>query len=304
MIPEDDAELPFEENPEPHFPDIEPLPVASATIPRWVAVAFGLLTALTIFALVMSGRALKFSHTGIGQLSGETQAAKESAERLSSTLSGRLAQVERENSNLREQVNNLVAELETTSNDAVAARKQALRVRDQARDQIQRLATMNSEIRSQLAGKASVDDVKTVSSDVDSVRGQIASASTDLQTSRGEMGVLIARNHDEIETLRQRGDRDYFEFTLSGKNASEKMGDITITLRGTDAKKNECSFDLFVDDKSTLKRNRDINEPIFFYREREQVPSEIVINTVGKNEIAGYLSIPKRKETLTAVGAN
>jgi hypothetical protein len=163
---------------------------------------------------------------------------------------------------------------------------------------------MNNEVRSQLAAKASIADVKTVSSDVDSVRGQIASTSTDLQNSRGEMGALIARNHDEIETLRQRGDRDYFEFTLSGKNASEKMGDITVTLRGTDPKKNECTFDLLVDDKSTQKRNRGINEPILFYRDRQPLPSEIVVNNVGKNQIVGYLSVPKRKETLTAAGAN
>jgi hypothetical protein len=71
------------------------------------------------------------------------------------------------------------------------------------------------------------------------------------------------------------------------------VGDVTIELKGTDPKKNQCNLAIVVDDRRTEKRARTINEPIFFYVHGSRRPMEIVINQVEKNKVAGYLSVPK-----------
>lgn len=281
----------------------EPPPPVSGTA-RWVAVAFGLLAIAVATALWLGARSLKYSERGLDVLSRDTQLAKSDAARLSSALVDRLANVEKQNASLRDELQTLSAQLDAADDNASVARTQARKVRDQAGEEIRHLAAMNTVLTQQLATKASVDDVNTISSAVARVRDEVKAGNNDAQMGRSEMGTLIARNHDEIELLRQFGDRDYFEFTISGKNAEEKMGDVTVTLRGTDPKKNECNLDLFVDDKTTERRNRTINEPIFFYRGRERTPSEIVVNQVGRNQIVGYLSVPRQKPQPTVAATN
>ena len=54
---------------------------------------------------------------------------------------------------------------------------------------------------------------------------------------------------------------------------------------------------MIVDDKRTEKRNRGVNEPIFFYAHGSHRPMEVVINQVEKNKISGYISVPKAVQT-------
>jgi hypothetical protein len=116
---------------------------------------------------------------------------------------------------------------------------------------------------------------------------------------RSEMGTLIAKNHSDIETLRRLGERDYVEFTIAGRNKPQKVGDFTVELRGTDPKKNQCSLAIVIDDKRTEKRNRPVNEPIFFYAHGAHQPMEVVINQVEKSKVTGYLSVPKTAQQNT-----
>ncbi len=295
----------FDDQTEPRFDQpvvpFQPTSSSTASTARWVAVLLALLVVLVTSALWLSDKALRLSENGLGLLSGEARAAAVSDARAFQLLTDQLAQMREEDASLRGELGTLTAAMKATQNDAHAAQKQVLRVRDQNLEQMKELTAADTAVREQLATKADADDLRTVSSDVTSVRDAIKTANDDFHMSRSEMGTLIARNHDDIEVLRQLGGRDYFEFTLKGKNASEKMGDITIALHGTNPKRNECNLELSVDDRTTEKRNRAINEPIFFYRGREQQPLEIVINEVATNEVIGYLSVPRDKQSFTAV---
>ena len=126
---------------------------------------------------------------------------------------------------------------------------------------------------------------------------QVASALStkkqDLQMARGELGTLIARNHEEIDTLRRLGERDYVEFSIEGRGKPQKVGNITVELRGTNPKRNLYNVAMVVGDTRVERKNRAINEPIFFYTRGTKQPLELVVNEVGKNKIVGYLSIPK-----------
>ena len=148
-------------------------------------------------------------------------------------------------------------------------------------------------VQSQLATKANADDVTALGGDVNGVKGDLATTNNNLEMARGELGTLIAKNHDQIDELRRLGERDYYEFTLSGKGNKSKAGNLMIELRGTNAKKNQFTVALYVDDMRLEKKDRAVDEPIYFYTQGTRAPLELVVNSVGKDKVAGYVSMPK-----------
>ncbi len=148
--------------------------------------------------------------------------------------------------------------------------------------------------------KANTDlqgDLKVVTGKLKITQGQLKKAR---DMARSEMGTLIARNHDEIDQLRRLGERDYIEFTIAGKNKPQKVGNVTVVLKGVNEKRNQFSAAVTIEDKLFEKKNRAMNEPIFFYTSGTHIPEEIVVNKVGKNTISGYVSIPKANSQTTA----
>jgi hypothetical protein len=125
------------------------------------------------------------------------------------------------------------------------------------------------------------------------VKTDLDATREDLKMARSEMGTLIARNHDEIDQLRRLGERDYVEFTLVGRNKPQKVGNVTVELRGVNEKHNQFNAAVTIEDKLFQKKNRAMNEPIFFYLSGTHIPEELVVNKIGKNTISGYVSIPK-----------
>lgn len=146
-------------------------------------------------------------------------------------------------------------------------------------------------------------DVGTVRSQVSQTQAQLDKTIADLKSTRGDLGVqsgLIATNAQELAALKRLGERNYFEFKL-GKEAEKKparVGDITVRLRKVDPKRKMYTVDLVVDDQPVEKKDKTINEPVQFYASKGgHTPYELVVNSVGKDSIAGYLSTPKEQAT-------
>ena len=76
-----------------------------------------------------------------------------------------------------------------------------------------------------------------------------------------------------------------------------------IELKKVDTKRNKFTIAITVDDKTVEKKDRTINEPIQFYTSKARQPDEIVVNTVGKNTMSGYLAAPK-VQTPRGTGSN
>ena len=136
--------------------------------------------------------------------------------------------------------------------------------------------------------------------DVSGVRTDLDATNNSIQMARSEMGTLIARNHDEIDQLRRMGQRDYYEFTVTRKNGAERVGSIMVELKDTNTKKNQYTINVLADDKSFEKKNRSVNEPIFFYTGGSKAALELVVNKVSKTTASGYLSVPKSAGTASA----
>jgi hypothetical protein len=71
------------------------------------------------------------------------------------------------------------------------------------------------------------------------------------------------------------------------------VGSIMVELKGTNTKKNQYTINVLADDKSFEKKNRSVNEPIFFYTGGSHAALELVVNKVSKTTASGYLSVPK-----------
>jgi hypothetical protein len=146
--------------------------------------------------------------------------------------------------------------------------------------------------------------VADVATDVGSVRTEVTKTQSDLQktindlkSAQGDLGVqsgLIATNHTELDALRMKGERNYTDIKLGKTKAPVRFADITIRLISVNPKKNSYSVDVVADDKLTVKKDKNINEPVQFYTAKGgHTPYELVINQVGKDQITGYLSTPK-----------
>jgi chromosome segregation ATPase len=267
--------------------------------PKWVMPVIVVVCVVSLAGLGLAWRASTFAQDSRQALNSDLQAMKQAYDKNLSTLGDRLADAEKTNTNLQGDLNVVVKKLQITQGELKKARDEAQKIRD---DEIQQLSSMDSEMKDQLAMKANNEDVKLVNGQVDVVRTDLDSTKKDLQMARSEMGTLIAKNHDDIETLRRMGERDYVEFTVAAKNKLQKVRDVAIELHSADPKKNQCNLALFVDDKRLEKRNRTINEPIFVYVHGERRPTEVVINKVDKNEVAGYVSFPKTDQRASGSG--
>ena len=60
---------------------------------------------------------------------------------------------------------------------------------------------------------------------------------------------------------------------------------------------------LYVDDMRLEKKNRAVDEPIYFYTRGTRAPLEMVVNSIGKDKITGYLSVPKTQSGSTTAAS-
>jgi len=139
-------------------------------------------------------------------------------------------------------------------------------------------------------------DVGGVKTDLGKTQTDLASAVSQLSSMKGDLSdhsSLIARNRDELEVLKHKGDRTYYEFTLN-KGDKKPVGTVSLELKKTDAKKSKFTLVVYADDRRYEKKDRNINEPLQFYSGKDPGLYEIVVNSISsKNQIAGYLSTPK-----------
>jgi chromosome segregation ATPase len=226
----------------------------------------------------------------------QVKSVQESVQQDVSSLKDRLSQDEKANADLQGDLKVVTDKLKITQGQLKKSRQEAAAATAATADEAQKLSALDTSMHSELATKAGQDDVKNVDTKVTQVSADLSSTKDELKMAKSDMGTLIARNHDEIDQLRRLGERDYVEFTISGKNKPQKVGNLTVELKGVNEKKNQVNLSMVVEDKRYEKKNRSANEPIFFYTTGTRLPEELVINKVGKDQISGYVSIPKANQ--------
>jgi len=272
----------------------DPNPTTTAGTPRWVGLAIAVLGALSLLGLGVGWSAINHANS-------VEQSTQASLKQQNDALGQRLAKAEDENQQLESDLKVVTGKLNVTQSDLMAARKQT---KAAALNYNKKLEELGTNVNTQLAGKASSDDVTKLGGDVSGVKNDLDATKNNLQMARSEMGTLIARNHDEIDQLRRMGQRDYFEFTVTRKAGAQKVGAVQVELKDTNIKKNQFTINVLADDKNFEKKNRSVNEPIFFYTGGSRQPLELVINKVSKSTASGYLSVPKNAGAAAETSSN
>ena len=224
------------------------------------------------------------------QVASQVSTLKQGVDQDMTSLKDRVVQDEKTNADLQGDLKVVTDKLKITQGQLKKARLEAAKA---VEDTTTKLSALDTSVHTELATKAANDDLKNVDTKVGGVRTDLDTTREDLKMARSEMGTLIARNHDEIDQLRRLGERDYVEFTIAGKNKPQKVGNLTVELKGINEKRSQFSVAMTAEDRRIEKKNRNMNEPIFFYISGTKIPEELVINKLGKDTVSGYVSIPK-----------
>lgn len=250
--------------------------------PRWMGIAVVGLAILSLVGIGLAWNAGGHAHDAEQALAAQNKTFQASQD----ALSQRVAAAEHTNAELQAEVNLEGDKLKLTENQLATARKQVTQSRADYNKKL-------TDVQSTLATKANQSDVAALGTDMNTVKSGLDTTNGSLQQLRGEHGELIARNHEELEQLKRMGERDFYEFSLTKKGEKEHVGSTMIEFRSASAKKHQYTIALYVDDTRFDKKNRAVDEPIYFYAAGSRQPMELVVNQVTDKKISGYLSAPK-----------
>ena len=136
---------------------------------------------------------------------------------------------------------------------------------------------------------------KKVQGQLDDQGKQIDSTRQDLANARTELQGSIATTHDQLVMLEKKGERSYYEFDLNKTGQAQREGPVGVRLRKANTKHEYADLEMMVDDFKVSKKHVNIYEPVVFHSADRKAPVELVINSIGKNHIHGYVSEPKYK---------
>lgn len=243
-----------------------------------------ILTVLAVLVIAGLGYAHYVTHAQVEQLSEQLSLSQAQVKELMN----RMQTEETQGDALRERVGLTKQELA----------KRVAELRAQQKEAETRLAQQQKEQISQVTG-----DIAGVKTDVGGVKTDVASAKADLEATKaklqgtiGDLGVqsgLIANTRDDLEVLKHKGDRNYYEFTLVKGAKPQPVSTVSLQLKKADPKRGKYTMNVTADDKTIEKKDRNVAEPIQFYSGRDHLLFELVVWRVDKNKATGYLSTPK-----------
>jgi predicted nucleic acid-binding Zn-ribbon protein len=257
--------------------------------PRWITILFAVVIA-GVGAMAYAG------YSAQSHLQQEVTKAQDQSKILTAQLdaaNSRLAELKGRMDVTSQKIGMTQAELADARSRAEAIRKQ--QTASDAKLTAE-LAQAQKESAAQIGAVAT--DVTGAKKDIESTRTDLEATKSKLDRANGDMGVmsgLIAHNHDDLEELRRRGDRNYYEFTVTKAKTPQRVGPVQVSLNKTDPKKSKYTMTVMADDRAIEKKDRTAGEPVQFYVKgsARTSPYEFVVFDVGKNQITGYLSTPK-----------
>lgn len=257
--------------------------------PRWITILFAVVIA-GVGAMAYAG------YSAQSHLQQEVTKAQDQNKILTAQLdqaNTRLAELKGQMDVTSQKIGMTQAELAEARSRAEAIRK-AQTASDQKLSE--KIAQAQKESEAQIGAVAT--DVTGAKKDIESTRTDLEATKSKLERATGDMGVmsgLIAHNHDDLEELKRRGDRNYYEFTVQKAKTPQRVGPVQVSLNKTDPKKSKYTMTVLADDKAIEKRDRTAGEPVQFYVKgsARTAPYEFVVFDVGKSAITGYLSTPK-----------
>jgi chromosome segregation ATPase len=220
---------------------------------------------------------------------GQTARSQQIAE-----LNKRMQSAEADSETLAKQLGMTKKELADRSTELQRQQSERRAAEQRLAEEQQKEASRISQVSGDVAGVK--NDLGGAKTDIASTRADLAATQAKLQSTIGDLGVqsgLIAHTRDDLEALKHKGDRNYYEFTLIKGAQPQAISTVRLQLKKTDPKKGKFTLNVTADDKTIEKKDRNISEPIQFYTGRDHLLFELVVWTVDKKQATGYLSTPK-----------
>jgi cell division protein FtsB len=271
----------------------------STGTPRWITVLF-----VVLFVAVAA-----LGYVGYLSLSRLDQSLAKEQDN-NKVLTAQLEQANSRLADLKGHIEVTEQKMGMTVAELAQAKSRAEAIRKEQVDSDQKLTAQLSQVK-----KESQEQIGEVATEVGGAKKDLEATKSDLEVTKGKlervtgdegvMSGLIARNHDDLEELRRRGDRNYYEFSLTKSKRGQKVGPIQLTLTKTDSKRSRYTMMVLVDDRSIEKKDKTAGEPVQFYVKgaSRMSPYEIVVFDVTKNGATGYLSTPKEAGPSPAAAA-
>ena len=243
-----------------------------------------ILTLLAVLVVAASGYAHYATHAAVQKLTTDLSASQAQVKELQNRMQG-----------AEETEETLARQSGMTKQDLV---KKTAELRAEQKATASRLEREQKEQIGQVSGEISgvKSDVGGVKTDLGSTKADLEATKAKLQSTIGDLGVqsgLIAHTAGDLEILKHKGDRNYYEFTLLKGAKPQMVATVSLQLKKADAKKGKFTMNVTADDKTIEKKDRNIAEPIQFYSGRDHLLFELVVWTVDGKKATGYLSTPK-----------
>ena len=242
---------------------------------------------LLLLAIIYVAASMYFLVDLRGNVNKLTQDQATSQKQLAD-LTARMQATEAEAETLGQQVGITKKELAQRAAQLQAAQRAA--EERLAKEQKEQITAVTSDIT---GVKTDVGGVKT---DLGQTKTDLAATKAKLESTVGDLGLqsgLIARTRDDLEVLKHRGDRQYYEFTLLKGAKPQPVSTVSLQIKKIDSKRGKYTLNVTSDDKTIEKKDRNVNEPIQFYTGRDHMLYELVVWTLDKNKATGYVSTPK-----------
>ncbi len=256
-------------------------PEPQSNVGKWI---------LIVLAVAYAGASAFFIYDQHGKLEKVTQDQTASQKQIGD-LSKRMQSAEADSETLARQLGMTKKELTARAGELQREQQAAsARIAAQAAEEKKDVNAVAGEVGSV---KTEVGGVKT---DVAATKASLEATIAKLQNTIGDLGVqsgLIANTRGDLEALKHKGDRQYYEFTLLKGAQPQAFSTVALQLKKTDPKKGKYTLNVTADDKTIEKKDRSQSEPVQFYTGRDHMLYELVVWTVAKNKITGYLSTPK-----------
>src|SRR5579863_2745227 len=224
-----------------------------------------ILILLAIVVIAVAGYAQYSNHLALQKLNSDLAGSQAEVKELQNRMQTSEAQEEA----LAHQAGMTKKELADRTREIQAQQKAAeLRLEEEAKAQKAQITAVSGDV----AGvKTDVGGVKT---DVASTKADLEATKARLQSTVGDLGVqsgLIANTRSDLEVLKHKGDRNYYEFTLLKGAKPQPVATVSLQLKKADVKHGKYTLNVSADDKTIEKKDRNIAVPIQFYSGRDHL---------------------------------
>ncbi|MFQ5695197.1 MAG: hypothetical protein ACE5HB_04335 [Terriglobia bacterium] len=257
---------------------------STARTPRWIVALLVVLPLLLVYLAYAQ-------HATRGELVAQLEQVHDKLGRLEA----RSATLEDNYATAQAQIDVNSEKLGVTQKQVSRARSQARQLREEQKRAATELGTQIEQQQEQLGSLTG--EVSTVKADVTDTRTVLEETKSQLERTVGDLGLqsgLIARNQEELDELKQRGERDYYEFDIRKSKKYSRVGYVSLRLNKTDTKRQRYTMTVLDNDKRIEKKDKTLLEPVQFYQQgTRRHLLEVVVFEINKNHVVGYMSAPK-----------